>query len=355
MRRRLFTFAAANTLALTGLAFPSFAAEEKKLPYSRRPEVKKFIADVSKRRNLNPAWVAEVIDCAVYQPKIERLMTPKKAKPGAKPIVKDWNRYKSAFLGHYRIGLGYEFWKDHKDLLLRAQKEYGVDPAAIIGIIGVETRYGQNKGSWKVLDALVTLSFDYTRRAEFFRKELEEFLCFLQQNSLSHHEVVGSFAGAVGMPQFMPSSIRRFGVDFDGDGKIDISRSPADAIGSVANYLAKHGWKAGVPMIVEAKVPLKAAERFGGGTRARHTLSEVTKAGVKIQDPALKLPADTPVFIADLPYLLEDKTPSTDHHILATCNFATVLRYNSSYFYAAAVAELGSAVARRLGEEPLIR
>lgn len=355
MRRRLFTFAAANTLALTGLAFPSFASEEKKMPYSRRPEVKKFISDVSARRNLKPTWVADVIDCAVYQPKIERLMTPKKAKPGAKPIIKDWNRYKSAFLGHYRIGLGYEFWKDHKDLLLRAEKEYGVDPAAIIGIIGVETRYGQNKGSWKVLDALVTLSFDYTRRAEFFRKELEEFLCFLQQNELSHHEVLGSYAGAVGMPQFMPSSIRRYGVDFDGDGKIDISRSPADAIGSVANYLAGHGWRRGVPMIVEAKVPQKAAERFGGGTRARHKLAEVTAAGVKIKDPSLKLAADTQVFIADLPYLLADKTPSTDHHILATCNFATVLRYNSSYFYAAAVAELGSAVARRLGEEPLIR
>lgn len=354
MDRRTLTKIGLAGFALSGLVLPSMAAEDLKLKYSDRPDVKAFINDVSKRRALDPEWVAEVINSATYQPKIERLMTPKKPKPGTKSLMRDWDRYRDMFLGTYRINLGAEFWKNNKELLDRAHKEFGVDPAVIVGIIGVETRYGENTGSWKILDALVTLSFDYRRRSDFFKKELEEFLVFLQQNGLHHLQVQGSYAGAIGMPQFMPSSIKRFGVDYDGDGKVDLSNSVADTIGSVANYLAKNGWQEGQPMILDAYISPKNAVTYGSGKTARFELGKLLDAGVKLRDPNLVVDPKTKVFVVDLPFYPSNST-TTDHiYKLGTKNFATVLRYNSQYFYATAVAELASAIALKLGEQGLI-
>lgn len=342
--------------ATAGLILPSIAAEDSsaKLKYSQRPDVKKFIKDVSARRNLDPLWVADVIDSATYQPKIESLMTPKKPKPGTKTLMRDWDRYRDMFLGSYRINLGAQFWKDNEALLERARKEYGVDPAVIVGIIGVETRYGENTGNWKILDALVTLSFDYQRRAKFFKNELEEFLVFLHQNDLHHKDVQGSFAGAIGMPQFMPSSIKRFGVDFDGDGKVDLNHSVADTIGSVANYLSKNGWQEGLPMVLEADITPALAQKYGSGTVARFPLGQVKNAGVKLTKADQKLPDNTQVFVIDLPFY-PDKSTVNDHiYKLGTKNFTSVLRYNSQYFYAAAVAELATAIAQKLGKKGLM-
>ena len=184
-RRPLLLAGVVSLSVFSGLALAqsmSSTSAEKAMRYSERPDVKKFIADVSRRRGLDSEWMAEVLDQATYQPKIERLMTPKKFKPGTRDSRRDWEKYRAIFLGRDRLNLGARFWKENRATLERAKKEFGVDPAVIVGIIGVETRYGENTGSWKVLDSLVTLSFDYNRRADFFKKELEVYLVFINNN-----------------------------------------------------------------------------------------------------------------------------------------------------------------------------
>lgn len=357
LRRSLVLSGVAGLATFSGLSLAqsmSSTSAEKALPYSQRPDVKRFIREVCKRRGLDENWVAAVLDQATYQPKIERLMTPKPAKPGTKDTRKDWEKYRNIFLGAHRLNLGVQFWKDNQKYLDRARELYHVDPAVIIGIIGVETRYGENTGNWKVLDSLVTLSFDYKRRADFFKKELEEFLVILYKNDLKPFEVQGSYAGAVGLPQFMPSSIKRFGVDFDGDGKIDINNSTADTIGSIANYLSKHGWVEGLPMLIEAEITDEQARQFGGGTNPRFTWNQLLKAGVKPLDDSEKFNGNMPVFIVDYPFYLPGSVEFEKLYRVGTKNFTAVLRYNSSYFYAGAVAELGTAIAELMGQKGLI-
>ncbi len=358
MYRRPFLLAGVLSLSVlsggTLAQSMSSTASEKALPYSQRPEVKRFISDVSKRRGLDPQWVAAILDEATYQPKIERLMTPKKYKPGVKDSRRDWEKYRNIFLGSYRLNLGAEFWINNKQTLERAKKDFGVDPAVIVGIVGVETRYGENTGSWKVLDSLVTLSFDYKRRADFFKKELEEYLVFIFKNGFQPKDVLGSYAGAVGLPQFMPSSIKRFGVDYDGDGKIDINHSTADTIGSIANYLSKHGWIEGSPMVIEADISNANFKKFSGGTNAKHKWKTLQDNGVKPGSKSLLHPDNFPVFIVDFPFYPPGSNQHKAMYRVATKNFTSVLRYNSSYFYAGAVAELGTAIAKIVGEKGLI-
>lgn len=357
-RRYLLVAALSSILALaSGSPWAqslTSSQEEKSLPYSQRPEVQRFIRDVARRRGLDPTWIATVLDQATYQPKIERLMTPKRSKPNTRDSRKDWEKYRNIFLGADRLHLGARFWKDNKVYLDKAKEIYHVDPAVIIGIIGVETRYGENTGSWKVLDSLVTLSFDYKRRADFFKKELEEFLVFLHQNQLKPFEVEGSYAGAVGLPQFMPSSIKKFGVDFDGDGKIDINKSPADTIGSIANYLHSMGWQEGLPMVIEADISEEQHRKYGGGTTARFSWSRLLKDGLKPLDEKNKYPDDMQVFIVDFPFYLPGSLELDKIYRVGTKNFTAVLRYNSSYFYAGAVSELATAIAELVGEPGLI-
>ena len=357
LRRSILISGISGLAAFSGLALAqsmSSTSAEKALPYSKRPEVKKFIQDVCSRRGLNQDWVAAVLDQATYQPKIERLMTPKRTKPGTKDTRKDWEKYRNIFLGAHRLNLGVQFWKDNETSLERAREIYHVDPAVIIGIIGVETRYGENTGNWKVLDSLVTLSFDYKRRADFFKKELEEFLVILYKNDLKPFDVQGSYAGAVGLPQFMPSSIKRFGVDFDDDGKIDINHSTADTIGSIANYLSKHGWVEGLPMLIEADISPAQAAKFGGGTNPRFTWNQLISNGVKPLDNDEHFAGNMPVFIVDYPFYLPGSLDFEKLYRVGTKNFTAVLRYNSGYFYAGAVAELGSAIAEMMGKKGLI-
>ncbi|MES2944426.1 MAG: lytic murein transglycosylase, partial [Pseudomonadota bacterium] len=217
--------------------------------YATRPEVMQFADDLASRRNLDPAWVRDAIGQARYNPTVSKLM-----QPPAKAFVKNWRVYRSRFIDPIRIEAGLQFWRANQATLARAEKEYGVPAEIIVGIIGVETIYGRDTGSFRVMDSLVTLAFDFPsshprarERSEFFKDEIEQFLTLQNRRGLDPFEARGSYAGAMGMPQFMPSSWVKYAVDFDGDGRIDLWNSPVDVIGSVASYFKAFNWQPGMP------------------------------------------------------------------------------------------------------------
>jgi membrane-bound lytic murein transglycosylase B len=249
-----------------------------------------------------------------------------------------WAEYRANFVNDRQIGGGVEFWRQHQAALSRAAKEYGVPEEVIVAILGIETFYGRHTGRWRVIDALTTLAFDYPPRAAFFRGELEHYLLISRDRGTDVFSVRGSWAGAIGIPQFMPGSYLKFAVDFDGDGHVDLSGNPADAIGSVANFLKQHGWKPGEIVVLEAEVKGEAFRAYAdGAVLPRHTLEELAKAGAKPK-------------VAGPPHgakaaLIELETPgSASEFRLGFDNFYVITRYNRSSFYASAVADLAAAV-----------
>ena len=217
--------------------------------YATREDVMRWADDMASRRDLDRDWVRQAIGQAHFLPGVPRLMLPPPTG-----TAKNWRVYRSRFIDPIRIRAGVAFWQANRATLERAAKEYLVPVEIIVGIIGVETVYGQQMGSYRVIDALATLAFDFpashpraAARQEFFRGELEQFLSLSQRTGTDPTIPVGSYAGAMGMPQFMPSSVVRYAVDFDGDGRIDLSSSPADVIGSVASYFKSFNWQPGMP------------------------------------------------------------------------------------------------------------
>jgi membrane-bound lytic murein transglycosylase B len=253
-----------------------------------------------------------------------------------------------------RINAGLAFWNQNANALARAEQQYGVPAEIIVGILGVETIFGRNTGNFLVMDAITTLAFAYpdtpTRqsRMEYFRGELENTLLFARDSKIDPFSLLGSYAGAIGLPQFMPSSIRQFAVDFDGDGKIDLRNSPVDAIGSVANFLAQHGWKRGDPIVFPATVtslatsdtdpnPTASWQKFiNQGLEAKFSLDELKNNGVT---PVIPPPSDLSYGLVDL----QNGTEPTEYW-LGTNNFFAITQYNRSYFYAMSVVDLGRAV-----------
>jgi membrane-bound lytic murein transglycosylase B len=232
-----------------------------------------------------------------------------------------------------RIDAGVAFWRTHAATLDRAARTFGVPAEVVVAIIGVETEYGRQTGSFGVLDALATLAFDYPRRADYFRAELEQYLLYTRESGLDATALKGSYAGAIGLPQFMPGSIRRFGVDFDGDGRRDLRASRADAIGSVANFLAAHGWVAGAPVAVPAAVQGEAYRAFANGEVVPIYRPEVLQeAGVELAAP---VDPDAPCVLIEL-----ESPDAPPVHLVGLQNFYALTRYNRSSFYAAAVNEL---------------
>lgn len=267
-----------------------------------------------------------------------------KPAPPGKP--KNWQAYRARFVEPVRIDAGVQFWNDNVAALARAESEYGVPAEVIIGIIGVETLYGRNTGRFRVLDALTTLAFDYpptvTREARmaFFRSELESALLFARQDKIDPLSLLGSYAGAVGLPQFMPSSIIKYAVDFDGDGVIDLRNSSPDAIGSIANYLVQHGWQRfdAAPFVYPVSVSFDQAWQPLLNLGLQATLSEpqLQTAGISSSNP---LPAGQKFGLVDL-----QNGAEASEYWLATNNFYAITQYNRSYFYAMSVLELGRAV-----------
>lgn len=322
---------AALALALLVLLAPVARAN---VGYLERPEVRAFIGDLSSGHGLDAAQLERILAEARHQPSVVRLIGPERT-PGAAPPVRSWPRYRARFLTRQRIAAGVRYWDEHEAHLSRAEREYGVPAEVILGIIGVETAFGQNTGSFRVLDALATIAFDGPRRQAYFRDELKEFLLLANEKGLDPLAIRGSYAGAMGLPQFMPSSYRRFAVDFDGDGRIDLLDDPVDAIGSVASYLKEAGWMPGEPATVPVRLPRGRESEFVTGLARSHDVLDLRKAGIRF---AATQPGGA-CAIVELPV---PGKPS--QYVAGFANFEAVTRYNRSTFYAMTVLELAEAI-----------
>jgi len=334
MHRRDLLLALAAAGALPRMA----AAADARLPYLARPEVQAFVEELAQAHGFERAQLERWLKGARYSAEVERLMQP--------PIPfgqRNWLEYRTRYLDPPRVQAGIAFWQKHGQVLARAQAESGVPAEIIVAIIGVETFFGRITGNFRTLDALATLSFDYPRRADFYRGELAEFLLLAREQRAEPASFRGSFAGALGLPQFMPSSIRRWAVDFDGDGRIDLLASPADAIGSVASFLVAHGWQRELPIAYTVEASEEIVDRLGRGIRAETPWRSALAEGVT-GDAMLTL--DTPVIVIDLPLVNADGSTGREYRA-GTANFSALLHYNRSYFYAAAVMDLAAVLRER--------
>lgn len=327
--------ALASTLAaLIAFACGAVYAQAPSPPsYAQRAEVRAFVRAMATRHAFDKAQLLRLFRKARREDAVLAAIEPPVAEKAP-----SWDAYRGIFLSERRIEAGVEFWREHSEPLARAERLYGVPQEYILAIIGVETFYGRHMGRWRVLDALTTLAFDYPPRAEFFRGELEKYLLFARKLGLDALSVRGSYAGAIGIPQFMPSSYLRYAVDFDGDGVADLRRSAADAIGSVANFLKEHGWAAGEAVQLRAKVDGDGYRPYvDAGLRPRYALAELARAGIL---PATVIPAGDPPAA-----LVELETPDAPSEFrIGLQNFYVLTRYNRSSFYASAVADLAEAL-----------
>ncbi|HET9644248.1 MAG TPA: lytic murein transglycosylase B [Burkholderiaceae bacterium] len=315
--------------------------------YGRRDDVMRFAAEAAQHQGLDREWVEAQLARARYQPTVARLIMP--APAGA---AKDWAAYRARFVEPQRISAGLAFWHQNAEWLTRAEDRYGVPAELIVGIVGVETYYGRITGNFSVLDALATLSFDFpagrSDRSTFFRQELEQFLVMCRREGLDPTSVKGSYAGAMGLPQFMPSSVNRVAVDFDGDGHIDLLNSPADVIGSVAHFLAEAGWQRGMPTHYEVQAPVETRDRallLAADIVPSFTSEQMAERGAVLSDAGRAHDG----LLAMVELQNGDAAPS---YVAGTKNFYAVTRYNWSSYYAMAVIELGATVRKERGGPP---
>ena len=257
--------------------------------------------------------------------------------PAPTQLTPNWAAYRDRFVNDRRINRGVQFWETYADTLEKAAREYGVPAEIIVAIIGVETEYGRNMGSFNVLNALASLGFYGERRREFFQAELEQYLLLARDNVMDLDATRGSFAGAMGIPQFMPSSQRRWGVDYDGNGRIDLTHSPIDAIGSVANFLKSHGWQTGEPTVIPVTPPQPLPEAYEKvEVKPGIPLAQYRDAGftyvTSLRDNTL----------ATLVSLSTPQAPT--QYWLGLNNYYVITRYNRSAAYAMSVIELGDAI-----------
>jgi membrane-bound lytic murein transglycosylase B len=317
------------------------AAEAAQPSYAGRADAQALADEIAQRHGLDAAWVRSHLAEARQLAAVQRLIMPPPAG-----TAKDWGAYRARFVEPRRIGWGADFWRANERWLVRAEELYGVPPAIVAGIIGVETLYGRHMGSFRVIDALTTLSLDFPPgrrdRSAFFREELGQIFVLAHSEGLDPSTLRGSYAGAMGMPQFMPSSWNRYAVDFDGDGRVDLHGSVADVIGSVAHYLAEFGWTRGLPTHFDVRAPVDAAHRaalLGPDIVPSFTAQEFLERQAWLPEEAQTH--------AGLLALVELQNGSAaPSYVAGTSNFYTITRYNWSSYYAMAVIDLGTAVAR---------
>jgi membrane-bound lytic murein transglycosylase B len=322
--------------------------EEEIIPqrYANNANVDAFINDMAARYDFDEAALHSLFAGVSYSATAVKLVTP---SPSA--AVKNWRVYQSRFLDQIRINAGIRFWRANRATLQRAYEEFGVPPEVIVGILGVETIYGRFMGNFRVLDALTTLSFDYPNtpnradRQATFRKNLEDYLVWTRDSQIDPSTVLGSYTGAIGIPQFLPSSIVQYAVSYDGHKDIDLRTSQADAIGSVANYLRKNGWENGRPVVWKIGSDagsLGVAQAAADGAPEPHwPLDQLLRAGLVLNEPNVNISSEvaTPVTVVDLP------SPGRGtEYMLGLKNFYVLTRYNRSFFYALAVYQLGQRI-----------
>ncbi|WP_372873755.1 lytic murein transglycosylase B [Pseudomonas sp.] len=300
---------------------PTLAAD-----YQDSPQVSEFIGEM----NREYGFATEQLGRLFAEVQRKQSILDAISRPAEK--VKPWKDYRPIFITDSRIARGVDFWREHEATLARAEAEYGVPAPMIVAIIGVETFYGGNTGSYRVVDALSTLAFDYPPRAPFFRKELREFLMLSREEQVDPMTLKGSYAGAMGLPQFMPSSFRAYAVDFDGDGHINIWTNPVDAIGSVASYFKRHGWLPGEPVASRATVAGEQVEQgLSAGLDPQLNVDELRRLGWSSRDT---LDGEMPVTAFRL------EGAEGDEYWLGLPNFFVITRYNRSVMYAMAVNQL---------------
>lgn len=309
------------------------------VPFGAETAVAAFIADMNARHGFASEELQQLFAAIHPNEQVLRAIAP----AAAPEQQRSWQRYRARFVNDRRIDGGLRFWRENAASLRRAEADYGVPPEIVTAIIGVETEYGSNTGRFGLFEALATLAFHYPPRADFFRDELEALLLLARDAGAEPLALRGSYAGASGIGQFMPSSIRRFAVDYDGDRRIDLAHSPADAIGSVARYLALHGWQAATPVAVPAAVGGDPSPLLAAGIKPSLTLAELARRGVLT---AASGNEQRPAALIDL------VTPdAATEYWAAFDNFWVITRYNRSSFYAMAVFQLAEAL--RAANTPL--
>jgi membrane-bound lytic murein transglycosylase B len=312
-------------LAIVGSA----AVAEIAIAAQPRPEIEIFISEMVERHGFKQTELESIFGIAQFQPAIiNAISQPATSRP--------WYEYRPLFINSRRIAGGVAFWNSHAATLERARKEFGIPEEIITAVIGVETTYGVQTGRHRVLDALTTLAFDYPKRAKFFRDELEQYLLLGREQDADVVNIKGSYAGAIGIPQFMPSSYRRYALDFDGDGKADLSGSAADAIGSVANYLKSFGWETERAIVLPALVNGENyREALFAGRKPTYTVEEIRKLGVI---PRVDISGDSQVTLIEL------ANNGGNEYWLGFNNFFVITRYNRSVHYAMSVLQLAEEI-----------
>jgi len=307
---------------------------------AEHPGTDEFVQRASSEYGLPESEVRALLTEAEYKQSIvDAISRPAEGKP--------WHQYRKIFLTDKRLSQGVEFWKDNKALIAKASKQFGVDEEVIVAIIGVETSYGRNTGGYRTIDALVTLGFYYPQdlssdRSPFFTSELLNYIQLANEENLPADEITGSYAGAMGMGQFMPSSYREYAVDFDGDGSRDLWRSTPDVVGSVANYLSRHGWQAGKPVTHRARASQDAAfDMISRNLTPTLTVAEWQEKGFSSSSEL------SPGLPAAVLKLVEKDRNS---YWLTFKNFYVITRYNRSPRYAMAVYQLSQEIEKAMGD-----
>ncbi|EGV34033.1 lytic murein transglycosylase B [Thiorhodococcus drewsii AZ1] len=329
-----------KTVAGIALAIGFSFAASAEPPDAYRTGIERFVADMDGEQGFDAETLRGLLSQASYrQSIIDAIQRPYEAKP--------WRDYRKIFITPERIRGGARFWRENAATLERAEATFGVKQEIIVAIIGVETNYGANVGTYPVLDALSTLGFAYPPRADFFRGELEDFLRLTREEEIDPLRAVGSYAGAMGKPQFIASSYRAYAVDFDGDGRRDLWNSDADVIGSVANYFSQHGWRSGEAVAYPARSPQDSPQTLAIAEKAplapNLTAGALSNAGVEWD---ATLPAETPLTLLRLDGDGRHGEDGDEYWIGLT-NFYVITRYNHSNLYAMAVHQLSESIRAR--------
>lgn len=322
----MFQYAARVLLVCFSLYSATAFADKQLL---KKPEVQAFIKKMVQTHHFSKAQLTKIFTAVqLRQQVIQHMKQPLEKEP--------WHTYQVLFVNEWRIKHGVAFWNKYDAALKRAEKQYGVPASIIVATIGIETKYGQRTGDFRVMDSLSSIAFGDTPRAKYFRKELEEFLLLTREQHLDPFKIMGSYAGAIGQPQFMPSSYRAYAVNFSKKGRIDLMHNEIDVIGSIANYYNKHGWKPKEPIAIQANLNRDTYEAFLKKKNASqaYSFAELKKYNIVPVKPPKHV--DLPVKLIELP------SEYSTEYWLAFHNFGVIKRYNASDLYAMAVHHLSN-------------